>query len=141
MLRKKSWVTPSCLILLLVLIMFFTGCSVWPEYYFVGRIGDEQISTREFGAGCNAPGLQLRVEKPDGSIIIYRGEGEDERKIRLLDVTVIPPAGDRTTYKANSFNPLVQEIVQKAQIQFDYYLKKILETKTMPLFSKEATPG
>lgn len=103
-----------------------TGCSNNPEFHFNGKIGEEQVKFYEILFGeVNI----LKVVKADGSKVKY-ADFNDDFKLEYVKITV----GDNTTkYNADSKNPVVTGIVEKAQKEFDAYLTKITEIQTVPL--------
>lgn len=87
------------------------------KYHFRGKIGNDKV---EFLSGnlwkCN----MLTVTKPDGKIIRYVDNKDNDLKLEYMTVT--NDAGWET-YKIETH----PEILEKAQKEFDDYIKKISE--------------
>lgn len=112
-------------------VSFGVGCltSNNPEYSFNGKIGEDQVVFSENATFDHCCSNYLYVTKADGSIIVYV-DIDDDNKLDHVRITI----GENTTkYSSNSSNPVVKDVLQKAQIEFDYYLSKIIEIQTAPL--------
>ena len=98
-----------------------------PEYHFKGDIEGEQVYFYEQNLGSINI---LEVTKKDGTKVRYEDRKGNDFKLESVTFTI----GDNTTsYRSISKNGDVVEIVQKAQIDFDSYLKKIIENQTVSL--------
>lgn len=108
-----------------------TGCSYRnnPEYNFKGDIGEDHVEFYEDNNLLYCCSNHLSVTKADGSIIVYIDTYDDH----ILDVVKITVGENTTTYSSDSLNPVVKDVLQKAQTEFDYYLSKIIEIQTAPL--------
>ncbi|MDP2673160.1 MAG: hypothetical protein Q8O84_05085 [Nanoarchaeota archaeon] len=105
------------------------GCGNNPEYHFNGKIGEKQVKFYEkIAGGINI----LEVVEADRSKSKYIDSNNDF-KLDCVEITV----GDNITeYYAASENPVVLEILEKAQKEFDAYLTKITDIQTAPLNRK-----
>lgn len=104
------------------------------SHHFNGMLDGEKV---KFWEGGNMGNYNfLEVVRPDGRVIIYRDEQNDDLKIE--EVVIKVEGKESKTYSKRI--KVDQPIVEEAQKQFDEYLKKIFDYKQkegMELIGKE----
>ena len=104
--------------------LLLSGCgNEWYSIYnYDGKIDNDNVEfVRRFWLLAKDE-LDLTVEKPDGRVINYYGDG---KRLKLHKVSITQDDVTKS-YRNNEVGKLVLE---KAQKQFDDYLAKILEIK------------
>lgn len=121
--------TLTQLVLAGTIVFFGSGCVTKKEYHFEGKIGEEQVKFYEPWWGLGNSNV-LEVTREDGSKSTYIDSSKDNLEIDCVKMTV----GDNTTrYCRISKDPEIVDVVERAQREFDAYLKKITETQTASL--------
>lgn len=113
----------ASLILTGALALGSAGCGTdLSEYAYDGMInGDKVEFVHSIPFRKNYPDNTLTVKKPDGRIIVYYDIFNDD--LQIEEVTIEKTGEATKRYSID--NELENPIMQKAQEQFDEYLKQI----------------
>lgn len=108
-------------------LLGIVSCSPAPEYHFKDWIENEKVSFYESDSLFSSE-KYLEITLLNTNSILYNA-GKDF----TINWVEINTGNKITRYTSDSTNEKVQEVITLSQTQFDEYLNKIHQIKTLPL--------